>query len=85
MCLTQGGCPCCVDCLWECYVNLKKKYGLPALAGNLFAWTPQVLLCVALFDIRNILFYVVDFNSYSLEFSVGDISSGVYVNEKSRN
>ena len=43
-----------------------------------------MLLCVALFDIRNILFYVVDFNSYSLEFSVGNISSGVYVNEKSR-
>jgi len=26
MCLTQGGCPCCVDCLWECYVNLKKMW-----------------------------------------------------------
>jgi len=26
MCLTQGGCSCCVDCVWEGYVHLRKMW-----------------------------------------------------------
>jgi len=54
--------------IWE-------KCDLPVWAGNLCALTPQVLFGFWVYDCY-------DFNSYSLEFPVGNISSGVYVIEK---